>query len=80
MIKFNPLTLQPFDKVLCRHDNFSTWQCNLFSHIHPDYKNLDYPVHCMGNTYMYVIPYTDGTSSLIGTKENPVEYYRYWEE
>ncbi len=80
MIKFNPLTLQPFNKVLYRHDNFSIWQCNLFSHIHPDYKNLDYPVHCMDNTYKYVIPYTEGTSSLIGTKENPIEYYRYWEE
>ena len=78
--KFDPKTLQPFDRVLCQHDNYSIWQCNLFSHIHADYKNLDYPVHCMSNTFMYCIPYNDDTKHLIGTTDEAPEYYRYWEE
>ena len=78
--KFDPKTLKPFDKVLCRRDNFSIWQCNLFSHIHSDYKDLDYPVHCMSNTFMHCIPYNDDTKHLVGTTDEAPEYYRYWED
>ena len=78
--KFDPKTLQPFDRVLCQHDNYSIWQCNLFSHIHADYKNLDYPVHGMSNTFMYCIPYNDDTKHLVGTTEEAPKFYRYWED
>lgn len=78
--KFDPKTLKPFDRVLCQHDNNSIWQCNLFSHIHEDYKNLDYPVHCMSNTFMYCIPYNDETKHLVGTTEEAPEFYKYWED
>ena len=78
--KFDPKTLQPFDRVLCQYDNNSIWQCNLFSHIHEDYKNLEYPVHGMSNTFMYCIPYNDETKHLVGTTEEAPEYYKYWEE
>ena len=78
--KFDPKTLKPFDKVLCRRDNFSIWQCNLFSHIHPDYKDMDYPVHCMSNTFMHCIPYNDETKHLVGTKDKAPKHYEYWED
>ena len=78
--RFNPQTLKPFDRVLCQPDNFSKWQCNLFSHIHPDYKNLDYPVHGMTNTFMYCIPYNDETKHLLDTTDEAPEFYRYWED
>lgn len=77
---FDPKTLKPFDKVLCRRDNFSIWQCNLFSHIHPDYKDLDYPVHCMSNTFMRCIPYNDETKHLVGTRDKAPKHYEYWED
>ena len=78
--RFNPQTLKPFDRVLCQPDNFSKWQCNLFSHIHPDYKNLDYPVHGMTDTFMYCIPYNDETKHLLDTTDEAPEFYRYWED
>lgn len=78
--KFDPRTLNPFDRVLCCHDNFSIWQCNMFSHLHPNYKELDYPVYCMSNTFMYVIPYNEDTKHLVGTKDEAPEFYRYWED
>ena len=78
--RFNPQTLKPFDRVLCQQDNYSKWQCNLFSHIHPDYKNLDYPVHGMTDTFMYCIPYNDETKHLLGTTDEAPDFYRYWED
>lgn len=78
--RFNPQTLKPFDRVLCQPDNFSKWQCNLFSHIHPDYKNLDYPVHGMTNTFMYCIPYNDETKHLLDTTDEAPDFYRYWDD
>lgn len=77
--KFDPKTLKPFDRVICCLEEHSIWQCNLFSHLHPNYKDMDYPVHCMSNTFMYAIPYNDETKCLIGTNKEAPEFYRYWE-
>lgn len=74
--KFDPKTLQPFDKVLVRDEN-SYWRCNLFSHI-TNHKFFSYVT--VEDTYSHCIPYNDDTKHLVGTNEEAPEYYRYWEE
>ena len=76
--KFDPKTLQPFDKVLARDYLHGKWTCGFFSHI-----------VIFNNTYMYnigeviykmCIPYNDDTKHLVGTTDEVPEYYRYWED
>ena len=77
--KFDPKTLQPFDKVLVRDSRSDKWRCQLFSHI---LKDDDYFCACIYSSYRYgnCIPYNDDTKHLIGTTNEVPEYYRYWEE
>lgn len=74
--KFDPNTLQPFDKVLTRNSGNEEWTCTLFSYQRSDY----YPFICSNEAFLYCIPYNDDTKHLIGTKEEIPEYYRYWED
>ena len=74
--KFNSKTLNPFDRVLVRDEVDSNWRCDLFSYIA---KCMYYPYRCVGGSYIYCIPYNDDTKHLVGTKEEALEYYRYWE-
>lgn len=77
--KFDPNTLQPFDKVLARDDNNSTWFCKFFSHIIDKYKIYKYYA-TDGGLYKYCIPYNDDTKHLVGTTKEAPEFYRYWED
>ena len=72
--KFDPKTLQPFDRVLVRDRDIGHWICSLFSHI----INDEYL--CIGSCFIYCIPYNDDTKHLVGTTDEAPEYYRYWEE
>ena len=76
--KFDPKTLQPFDKVLVRDMDLENWKVQLFSNI-IEYEK-QYPYLCINDHYMYCIPYNDDTKHLVGTKEEAPEFYRYWEE
>ena len=73
--KFDPKTLQPFDKVLISVGG--EWQCDLFSHmLSGDIFNK----RCIGVGDMnVVIPYNDETKHLVGTKDEAPEFYKYWE-
>ena len=74
--KFDPKTLQPFDKVLVKIGSF--WQIELFSHI---WKNsIEYQYQCARSRYDICIPYNDDTKHLVGTNDEAPEYYRYWED
>ena len=73
--KFDPKTLQPFDKVLVRDEN-NYWRCNFFSHIT---NHKFFPYTTVGDTYSHCIPYNDDTKHLIGTNEEAPEFYKYWE-
>ena len=75
--RFDPKTLQPFDKVLVRDSNDGTWGCNLFSHI---VERESFPYRCSGNDFVYCIPYNNDTKHLVGTTEEAPEYYEYWED
>ena len=75
--KFDPNTLNPFDRVLGRDCDNRIWKCNLFSHIT---EQDSFPYKCVGNAYRYCIPYNNDTKHLVGTTEEAPEYYRYWED
>lgn len=71
--KFDPKTLQPFDKVLARDSIEGQWRCTFYSHERKDiykYVTTDY-------TYNYCIPYNDDTKHLVGTANKEPEFYRY---
>ena len=74
--KFDPKTLQPFDKVLVRDYLNDEWRCTFFSHIR---QNCKHPYICDNLDWKYCIPYNDDTKHLVGTTEEAPEYYRYWE-
>ena len=74
--KFDPKTLQPFDKVLGRNQKDQKWKCQLFSNIR---KNTSYHYVCLGYYFRYCIPYNDDTKHLVSTTEEAPEFYRYWE-
>lgn len=75
--RFDPNTLNPFDKVLARND-MEEWNCMFFSHIVKDEDT--YPYACGYDMFTYCIPYNDDTKHLIGKVEEAPEYYRYWED
>ena len=76
--KFNPNTLQPFDKVLVRDINSEKWRIQLFSHIIKDCFPYEY--HCIGSCYNFCIPNNDDTKHLVGKNDDAPEFYRYWED
>ena len=76
--KFDPKTLQPFDKVLVRDINSEKWKIQLFSHVIE--LDVDYPYVCITNPYRYCIPFNDDTKHLLGTTDEAPEFYRYWED
>ena len=75
--RFNPNTLQPFDKVLARND-MEDWSCMFFSHIIKDEET--YPYACGYDWFTQCIPYNDDTKHLLGTNKEAPEFYRYWED
>ena len=75
--KFDPKTLQPFDRVLVRNFKAYKWKCEHFSYFK---ENDDYPCMCYSNSYAFCVPYNDDTKHLVGTNDEAPEYYRYWEE
>lgn len=75
--KFDPKTLQPFDKVLVK-TKYGSWKCGLFSNINDE--ESEYKYFCVGSEYTHCIPYNEETKHLVGTTEEAPEYYRYWEE
>ena len=75
--RFDPNTLQPFDRVLVRDNCTEMWRCNFFSHIS---ELACYPYVTIDGSYRYCMPFNDDTKHLVGTTEEAPEYYRYWEE
>ena len=71
--KFDPKTLQPFDKILVkRYDDI--WMATLLS-----YYNGTIFTTINNGLYESCIPYNEDTKHLVGTTEEAPEYYRYWE-
>ena len=75
--KFDPKTLNPFDRVLVR-DESEYWDCDFFSYI--SNRNIHHPYVTIASCYDFCIPYNDDTKHLAGTTDEAPAYYRYWEE
>ena len=75
--KFDPKTLNPFDRVLVRNYKTTKWRCEHFSHFDVDNYN---PCIASGCSYTFCVPYNDDTKHLVGTTDEAPEYYRYWED
>ena len=79
--RFDPKTLQPFDRVLARIDggNAYCWFADFVST--PTIEKYDLLPCIMSNKDAnMIIPYNDDTKHLVGTTEEAPEYYRYWED
>lgn len=77
--RFDPKTLQPFDKVLVRDNDSDFWRCSFYSHKRKREEIKLYRYATTDNSYTYCIPYNDETKHLVGTTVEAPEYYRYWE-
>ena len=75
--KFDPKTLQPFDKVLVRDAEGELWRCAFYSH-----KRESDNKYATTNYWGFrcCIPYNEDTKHLAITTQEAPEFYRYWEE
>ena len=69
--KFDPHTLNPFDKVIARKDSEDSWNIDFFS----CFKLKEIPF-CLGGLKCAVIPYNDDTEHLVGTTEGAPNFYK----
>lgn len=81
--KFDPKTLQPFDKVLVRNCDADKWKCAHFSYMEPSFMGTIYVTSMLFRDRIHYndncIPYNDDTKHLVGTTDEAPEFYRYWE-
>ena len=75
--KFDPKTLQPFDKVLVKDDDTCNWRVDFYSN---KVESKKFPYMCVGAICKYCIPYNNNTKHLVGTSDEAPEYYRWWDE
>lgn len=62
---------KPFDKVLCQNSKDDTWEADFFARL--TRKEIDYTQSgkylCVGDLWMYCIPYNEETAHLLGTTD-----------
>lgn len=75
--RFDPKTLQPFDKVLGRDSDYTGWRADFFVIIN---RGFEYPVRAVVNSWRQCIPYNEDTKYLLDTKDDAPEYYKWWED
>ena len=78
--KFDPKTLQPFDKVLVKTGtkSYNVWFPDFIS-LPPN--DIDETALCMTtDDIVMTIPYNDETKHLAGTNKEAPDFYRYWED
>lgn len=81
--RFDPKTLNAFDKILSRNVCDEKWTCDFVSHL-SEGKNLDGDVRIyvigVGKTRRYSIPYNEETKHLVGITDEAPDFYKYWED
>ena len=71
--KFDPNTLQPFDKILVRNEG-RMWYIDFF--VCFDEQKC---VNCISDRWDHCIPYNEDTKHLLCTKDDCPDYYKWWE-
>ncbi len=72
--KFDPNTLQLFDKILVRDCPDELWSIEFFSH---KTGNI---VRGLCSNWIYAIPFNEETKHLANKREDCPEYYKWWEK
>lgn len=73
--KFDPKTLQPFDKLLVRPHPCAHWRPDFYAF------EINATVRTIGGCDSRMcIPYNDDTKYLVGTTQDCPKYYKWWEE
>lgn len=72
--KFDPKTLQPFDKVMVRDSEYEVWVVRFFDY----YESGFYYTTSSACSWKYCVPYCDETKHLHKTTEEAPEYYKIW--
>lgn len=73
--KFDPKTLQPFDKLLVRPHPCAHWRPDFYAF------KINATVRTIGGCDSRMcIPYNDDTKYLVGTTKDCPKYYKWWEE
>lgn len=72
--KFDPSTLQPFDRVLVRQGKHVEWVARFF-----DFCEDDNYYTTSGSAWVMCVPYNEETKHLHGTAEEEPEFYNIWE-
>ena len=75
--KFDPKTLNSFDRVLVRNYKTTKWRCEHFSHFDGDNYNPCIASCC---SYTFCVPYNEETKHLVGTTDEAPDFYKYWED
>ena len=75
--KFDPKTLNAFDRVLVRNYKTTKWRCDHFSHFDGDNYNPCIASCC---SYTFCVPYNEETKHLVGTTDEAPDFYKYWED
>ena len=75
--RFDPKTLNSFDRVLVRNYKTTKWRCDHFSYF--DGSNYN-PCIASCCSYTFCIPYNGETKHLVGTTEEAPEFYCYWKD
>ena len=75
--KFDPKTLNAFDRVLVRNYKTTKWRCEHFSHFDGDNYNPCIASCC---SYTFCVPYNEETKHLVGTTDEAPDFYKYWED
>ena len=73
--KFDPKTLQPFDKLLVRPHSCAHWRPDFYAF------KINATVRTIGGCDSRMcIPYNDDTKYLVGTTQDCPKYYKWWKE
>lgn len=75
--RFDPKTLQPFDKVLVRDLNSDRWKIDFFAILEQGRECL---VFTVVSSWRKAVPYNEDTKHLLGTSNEAPEFYRWWED
>ena len=79
--RFDPKTLQPFDRVLAASMADGRWVCDFFSHIGESIRDSGRLYVGTGfGAYDRMIPYNEETKHLVGTTDEAPDFYKYWED
>lgn len=74
--KFDPKTLEDFQKVLYRSSSADWWRLGFFEYYNEELENKFWVVGQDVQPYGQCVPYNEETKSLVGTTEEAPEFYR----